>query len=473
MIVEWRNRTRKEKGITMKERKPQFLSDGIKHATINGHRFHLRLKDPIKENFLWVDGTQPPLILDKVAADFVSLLIDAMWLFQQGEGDESPKVINYVVEKMHEKYGRQRLGLKKVTKRRITADLHRIWGTIMSVAEGNCPVDIGLNMKEIDPSKWIAPARMDLAVTYRCNLACEKCYTGGSQEMKELPAGNWVRIFKILWELGVPQVVFTGGEPTLREDLVELVGEAEEFVTGLITNGVKLAELAEPLRDASLDYIQVTLESHIPEIHNKMVGNGDAFEKTVAGIRKALELGMQVVTNTTLTKENAGTFVDLLRFGKQLGLRYMSCNHIICSGKGVTYRIENGLSTPVLKETLAKATAVADELGINFGWYTPTCYLEIDPTELGLGIKSCSAAQHNMTIQPDGTVLPCQSWPETVGNILADPWEKIWNHPTSKKLREHGFLKEQQECSDCEHAGICGGGCPLEYLVKLKKGGAK
>jgi radical SAM protein with 4Fe4S-binding SPASM domain len=455
-----------------KVRKPQFLSDGVMHATINDHRFHLRVKDPIKENFLWIDGTQPPLILDKVAADFVTLLINAMWKFQQGEGDESQKVIDYVVKEMYAKYGGQRRGLKRVTKRRITADLHRIWGTIMSVAEGSCPVEMGLDMKEIDPTKWIAPARMDLAITYRCNLACEKCYTGGSQEMEELLTGNWVRIYQILWDLGVPQVVFTGGEPTLREDLVELVGEAEEFVTGLITNGVKLAELAEPLKNASLDYVQVTLESHIPGIHNKMVGNGDAFERTVAGIKKALELGMQVVTNTTLTKENAAFFTGLLRFGKQLGLKHMSCNHIICSGKGVTYRVENGLSTPVLKEVLTKAMDVADELGINFAWYTPTCYLDLDPIDLGLGIKSCSAAQHNMTIQPDGTVLPCQSWPETVGNILKEPWEKIWNHPTSKKLREHGFLKEQQGCSGCEHTETCGGGCPLEYL-ELQKRGAK
>jgi hypothetical protein len=60
-------------------RKPQFTGDGVRHATLNGHRFHLRLKDPTEDNYLWLDGRSPPLILDRVAADFVAFLIDALW----------------------------------------------------------------------------------------------------------------------------------------------------------------------------------------------------------------------------------------------------------------------------------------------------------------------------------------------------------------------------------------------------------
>ena len=92
----------------------------------------------------------------------------------------------------------------------------------------------------------------------------------------------------------------------------------------------------------------------------------------------------------------------------------------------------------------------------------PDVYHNLDPVSLGFGPKSCSAAAHNMTVQPDGTVLPCQSWPESVGNILKDPWEKIWNHSTCIKLRAHGFGKEKKECADCEQLSICGGGCPLD-----------
>jgi radical SAM protein with 4Fe4S-binding SPASM domain len=261
----------------------------------------------------------------------------------------------------------------------------------------------------------------------------------------------------------------------LRDDLVRLVGEAEEFVTGLVTNGTTLAQLAEPLRAASLDYAQVTLESHDAAVHNRMVGaNGvNAYERTIEGIKRALELGMQVVTNTTLTKANAAGFLDLLRYGRELGLKNMSCNSIICSGGGVAARTQEGLPLDELKRLLERALTVAQDLGVNLQWYSPTCYLHLNPVELGLGAKGCSAAAHNMTVQPDGTVLPCQSWPDSVGSILTDPWEQIWQHPTCLKLRAHGFAQDNAECRDCIHNAVCVGGCPLELIERDKAAGCE
>jgi radical SAM protein with 4Fe4S-binding SPASM domain len=103
-------------------------------------------------------------------------------------------------------------------------------------------------------------------------------------------------------------------------------------------------------------------------------------------------------------------------------------------------------------------------------WYSPTCYHEgTNPIELGLGIKTCSAAAHNMTVQPDGTVLPCQSWPDSVGNILKNDWTSIWKHPACVKLRKHLFAPE--ECKGCEYEIQCGGGCPLDESPRTKSRG--
>jgi radical SAM protein with 4Fe4S-binding SPASM domain len=447
-------------------RKSQFAEGGIMHATINGHRFHLRLRDPWELNPLWVDGQSPPLLLDKVAAETFALILEGMWKFQQGAGDESDSVREFVADGMYRKYGKQFAIRGRVTKATVRANVDRIFGTVMGVAEGTCPVESELAGKEIRVAEWAAPARMDLALTYRCNLKCRHCYLqDDANGMGELSFPEWRDILAKLWAIGIPQVVFTGGEPTLRDDLVELVGEAEEFVTGLVTNGTRLAELAERLRDASLDYVQVTLEASMPGVHNKMVGAADdfsAFAATVEGIKKALGLGMQVVTNTTLTRENAEMFPDLIRFGRELGLKNMACNTIICSGRGKAAKLTGGVPLDELKGILEKAVATAQEQGINLQWYSPTCYLHLNPLELGFGAKGCSAAAFNMTIQPNGTVLPCQSWPETVGHILKDPWERIWNHPVCKKLRSHGFVQDRPECKKCIHNEVCGGGCPLD-----------
>jgi len=438
------------------ERKPQFKGDGIRHATINGHRFHLRMKDPTKDNFLWIDG-QPPLVLDKTAADFVAHLIDAMWLFQQGEGDESQQVVDYVVGKMYEKYGRQ------TTREKIKADLDRIFGTLTSIAQGSCPFEIGLDSKEITYGDWMSPARMDLAVTYQCNLKCGKCYLGKKEIGPELTTEEWLKVFGILWDIGIPQVVFTGGEPTLRSDIVKLVSEAEEFVTGLVTNGTKLVELAQPLKDASLDYVQVTIESLNPATHDASTGTPGSHAQTVAGICKALDVGLQVVTNTTLTKANVAEFLETIKWLRNMGVKNIACNTLICSGRGVDYKKTNGLSDEELNLVLVKACALAKEIGVNFQWYSPTCYKQgINPIQLGFGVKSCSAAAHNMTIQPDGSVLPCQSWPDEVGNILDDDWDSIWEDPICQDLRDHSYIPDECEECDCEFVETCHGGCPLD-----------
>jgi radical SAM protein with 4Fe4S-binding SPASM domain len=442
-----------------------FTEGGISHATINGHRFHLRVKDPTKENFLWIDGRML-LVLNGIAADFISAVMKAMWKFGQGQGDATQPVREDVVEWMYGKYGAQFiLPLGIVTRTRLRRDLDNVFGTIMRIAENRCPVETGLDVHRVAMEQWIAPARMDLALTYRCNLNCGHCYTwaGPDGKHKELNTKEWEKIIERLWQIGIPNVVFTGGEPTLRDDLVKLVRKAEQFVTGLVTNGTHLSELVPQLHESSLDYVQVTLESADAAIHNSMVGaNFNAFAATVDGIKKALGAGMFVVTNTTLTEQNARGFDELLRFGKEIGLKNMVCNTLICSGRGIAAKKASGLPTEDLKRVLENAVKTAKELGIHLDWFSPTCYLHLNPLELGFGAKGCSAAAYNMTVQPDGTVLPCQSWPRTVGHILDDPWGKIWRHPECVKLREHGFASERAQCAGCVHNEVCGGACPLE-----------
>ena len=250
----------------------------------------------------------------------------------------------------------------------------------------------------------------------------------------------------------------------MRTDLVELILEAEQFVTGLVTNGRNLSLIASELHDASLDHIQVSLEASDPAVHDKMVGADGAWRETVTGIEAALAAGLYVTTNTTLTKENAAVFPDVLRFGKQLGLKTMGCNSLICSGKGPTKIKQDGLSIEELKVVLSQALEVARELGIELVWYSPTCYNDLNPLEMGFGIKGCSAAQYNMTIEPDGRVIPCQSWiHEGCGNILTDNWETIWKNPVCLALRDRTKVS-RQECAGCQYWNECGGGCPLEII---------
>jgi radical SAM protein with 4Fe4S-binding SPASM domain len=85
---------------------------------------------------------------------------------------------------------------------------------------------------------------------------------------------------------------------------------------------------------------------------------------------------------------------------------------------------------------------------------------------LQLGVKGCTAALYNMCIEPDGKVLPCQSYYTPVGDIRTDTWHDIWNNPLCISLRERQGLPE--ECNTCMLLPECGGGCPLERQVQPK-----
>ena len=108
-----------------------------------------------------------------------------------------------------------------------------------------CPIcDLNLEINSPFSATPSAPYRMDLAITYRCNNNCAHCYNARPRNYPELPTNSWYRILDKLWEIGIPHVVFTGGEPTSRDDLPALIRYAEEKgqITGLNTNGRKISD---------------------------------------------------------------------------------------------------------------------------------------------------------------------------------------------------------------------------------------
>lgn len=311
---------------------------------------------------------------------------------------------------------------------------------------------------------YSAPLRMDLALTFRCQNDCIHCYAGGPHATPELNTQQWKQVIDRLSDIGVFTLTFTGGEPTLREDLAELLQHAQNkgMVTGLITNGRKLKDEAyvKTLEQAGLDFVQVTLESHKPEIHDTMTSMIGSWEETVTGIRNMAKSRVYVTTNSTLSKYNAADFLNTVDFIKSLNVAAFGCNSLIHSGKAEEVKDEFALPMETLKELLPRIRDRAHELGLKFLWYTPTQYCRFDPVQLGLGIKSCTAAMINMCVGPNGDVYPCQSYFESLGNIQTDSWEKIWRNPLAEKLRKREYA--EPKCKDCPQLKVCGGGCPLE-----------
>jgi radical SAM protein with 4Fe4S-binding SPASM domain len=331
--------------------------------------------------------------------------------------------------------------------------------------DGACPIH-ELELEILPPlsQKPFAPYRMDLALTYRCNNECSHCYNARSRSYPELETQDWKRILEMLWEIGIPHICFTGGEATLRQDLPELVQYASHLgqITGLLTNGRRLsdADYLRSLLDAGLDHVQITLESHDPEIHDAMVDSRGAWRQTIQGIKNVLETNLYVMTNTTLLEINASHFIKTIDFLAELGVPTIGCNALIYAGAGKT--VGTGLPEKDLEPLLRKVREKTDQTNQRLIWYTPTQYCHFDPVQLELGVKACTAAMYNMCIEPNGDVIPCQSFYRSVGNILNDPWDSIWNHELSLWLRERKYVPEV--CQKCSVLQECGGGCPLTLL---------
>jgi radical SAM protein with 4Fe4S-binding SPASM domain len=351
------------------------------------------------------------------------------------------------------------------------ADYERLVYTVSTLAQTQKidPVTyLEIQKEEPFSHEYSAPLRMDMALTFRCQNDCVHCYAGGPHETPELSTEQWKQAIDRLSDVGVFILTFTGGEPTLREDLPELLAYAQHkgIVTGLITNGRRLKDPAyvATLEKSGLDFVQVTLESYKPKIHDAMTGAEGSWKETVVGIKNAVKSEIYVSTNTTLSKHNAEDFLTTIDYIQELGVDAFGCNSLIYSGKAPAASNEFALTTDELKALLPKIRDKAQLLGLKFLWYTPTQYCNFNPVQLGLGIKSCTAAMINACVGPNGDVYPCQSYFESMGNILTQPWEQIWNNPLAVKLRKRDYVEDK--CKQCPDLQACGGGCPLELQNK-------
>ena len=408
-------------------------------------RIHLRV-EPDGRGLLVVNASTV-LHLNQTAAELAKYLIEA------ATEDEAAGAIS-------SRY--------RVRQSRARADYRELREHILTLATqiDVCPVTY-LDLERVDPFSvpLTAPYRMDLALTYRCNNRCPHCYVARPPDYAEMDTAAWRAVLERVWEAGIPHVCFTGGEATLRDDLVELVAYAEGLglVTGLLTNGRRLSDAAcvQALVAAGLDHVQITLESHDQAVHDAMVAAPDAWRETVQGVRNAVAAGLYTTTNTTLTHENVSVtgIEETVAFIASLGVPTFACNSLIYAGRGST--VGTGFREGELAPILERVREAAAQHSLRLIWYTPTQYCALSPLQLELGVKACTAALYNMCVEPDGAVIPCQSYYQPLGHVLRDPWNSIWNHDLALALRERRYVPEK--CRECPELSLCGGGCPL-YL---------
>jgi hypothetical protein len=244
-----------------------------------------------------------------------------------------------------------------------------------------------------------APLRLDCALTYRLPAGSRAEYAPTKRVDRELTTEEWQSIMDKAWAFGIPHITFTGGEPTLREDLLALIAHAEKVgqVTGLLSDGLKLSdkEYLHTLLQTGLDHLLFILDPDNPASW------------------KAVEIIIPEDLYTTVTPQNmkqAETYLEKLA---ALGVKSISL----------------GASEPSLHEALHGMHNKVSSLGMTLRWDLPVPYSMENPVahetiddEIPAG-----AGKAWLYVEPDGDVLPTQGEADHIlGNILIDPWEKIY-----------------------------------------------
>ena len=345
----------------------------------------------------------------------------------------------------------------KTPKEMLKDDLKEIIDTLLKVAHGELTEDekIGYLPLKKYAKYMTAPHRMDLMISsmeknghWACNQKCLNCYAKDEAKGKEeeISTDDWKKIIDKLKEARVPQLTFTGGEPTLRNDLIELIKYSSWFVTRLNTNGQLLTKkLCQELKDASLDAVQITFYSADKGIHNLLVGV-DGFDKTCEGIKNAIEAGLVVSCNTPLCELNKDYLKTISYLHDNFGVRYFTCSGLILTG-GATETKNDRLSKEELKSILTEALKYCynNDLELKFtspGWIEDSFFKSLKITS-----PICGASLSNMAISPSGDLIPCQSWlsGKKFGNLLSSSFSYLWNSKDMKHFR-HDIIALNDKC---------------------------
>ena len=353
------------------------------------YRLHLRI-DPDGEGTLIVNA-RTILHLNQTAAEY------ALHLVKQSPPDAAAKII------------RQRY---KVSLEHARTDYNQIAQNIQTLIDTpDLAPDIYLDFERIEPySKEItAPYRLDCALTYRCGDEGKKEIAPVDRVQRELSTDEWKTILQKAWTAGIPHVVFTGGEPTLRPDLPDLIAEAERLgqVSGLLTNGLRLAEPA---------YLQTVLKSGLDHV---MILLDPDDKKSWEALRDVHAEEIFETIHLTITKRNKSKLDSILE-----DLARINVNSVSLSVDDVS-----------LKPELLSMQHKVAEHQLTLVWDLPVPYSNFHPVALEFAEQQeprKGAGKAWLYVEPDGDVLPEQDIPTVLGNFLTDPWETIWQ--AAKKL---------------------------------------
>ncbi|MFB6073200.1 MAG: TIGR04347 family pseudo-SAM/SPASM protein [Halobacterium sp.] len=327
-------------------------------------------------------------------------------------------------------------------------------------------------------------------LTKQCNLYCSHCYAAADTETApgELSTAEGKALLDDLAAFGVPVVLFSGGEPLVRDDLDELVAYAADagIRPVLSTNGTLLTEeRAASLRDAGLKYAGVSVDG-LPERNDEFRGQDGAFDAAVRGIENSLDAGLKTGLRYTITEANAPDLPDVVDLLHDIGCDRFCFYHLDYGGRGADIS-DIDLSPADTREAVRTVCDLTREYHaagkeietLLVGNYADAGFLvEYAREELGddqaARIRRYLEAnggdptgERIADVDYQGNVHLTQFWQGySLGNVRDRPFSELWTddrNPLLSALRDRED-RLGERCQTCQYQSVCRGGSRLRAL---------
>jgi len=265
-----------------------------------------------------------------------------------------------------------------------------------------------LDFSRDDPysGKPSAPYRLDCAITYKLSQKSEPDLAPVRRVDRELTTDEWLSIINRSWRAGIPHLIFTGGEPTLRDDLITLITQAEKNgqVTGLLSDGYRFsdAEFRNNILQSGLDHLLFVLSPN----------DKDSWD----ALKAILDEDLFTTVHITITPEASSRLSQIIQNCKELGANAISLS---CSDP----------TNEALTQVLVGAQTLVADADLPLKWDLPVPYSAHNPISIEIENSQdlvAGAGKAWFYVEPDGDVLPGQGINQVRGNLLKDDWKQIW-----------------------------------------------
>ncbi len=313
------------------------------------------------------------------------------------------------------------------------------------------------------------PLALLAELTHRCPLQCPYCANPLDLERAaaELDTAGWRRVLDEAAALGVLQVHFSGGEPTARRDLLQLVRHAAQagLYSNLITSGVMLdAASVQALADAGLDHVQLSFQDADAAQADRIGGYREGHARKLAAARLVRGAGLPLTANFVVHRQNLERLPEMLALGEEIGAGRIEVAHVQYYGWGLVNRAALMPSLAQLERAngiVAQARA-ALRGSVTIDYVAPD-YHAVRP-------KACMGgwAQRVINVTPAGLALPCHAAETLTGmrfpSVRTASLAAIWRgDPSFARFRGTAWMPEP--CRSCDQREVDWGGCRCQALA--------